>query len=109
MPRADSVLQLSISRSHGEKDGFIEVQTILRAQVKPPLLFIFQAQEEPIWSPLDTGPEEHSGTRPFQFLPAARADPVTKLMKSWSLRVLTHKLTGRSSKTRNSKTRKYHR
>lgn len=39
----------------GEKAGISEVQSILRAQWRPPLLLTFLAQVEPAWCSLDTG------------------------------------------------------
>jgi len=47
------VSQFSVPRSRGEGAGFSEVQTSLRTEVRPPLLFIFLAKKETSWSSLE--------------------------------------------------------
>jgi hypothetical protein len=53
-PGADPVPQLSIPKSHMKRVGFPGVLTHLRAQVRPPLLLKFLAQEGPAQSHEDT-------------------------------------------------------
>lgn len=74
---ADPVPQLSVPRSPGKTSGLSEVQTLLRLQGRSQLLLIFLTQEEPNWSPQDTGTKEPSGTGFFRFPLAPRADPMT--------------------------------
>ena len=67
---ADPVPQLSIPKSHQERAGLPGVLTHLWAQVRPPLLLKFLAQEGPTQSHQDTGTKEQPGTGSFWFLSA---------------------------------------
>jgi len=49
--------QLSVCRSCEEGAGISEVWTILKEQVRAPLLLTFLAYKEPAWSTLDKGTE----------------------------------------------------
>lgn len=88
----------------GERAGFSEVLTFLRAQVKPLLLLTFLSQEEPSWSLQDTGTENQLVTGCFWFLFVLGANPVTQFSvpkypwkRSGLPVVLTYRLTGGSN------------
>jgi hypothetical protein len=53
--------------------------TYLRAQVRPPLLLKYLAQEDPAQGPQDPGTEECLGTGPLQFPCAPREDPMPRV------------------------------
>jgi hypothetical protein len=57
-PGADTGPQFSIPRSHWEVTGFPGVLTHLEAQIRPPLLLKYLAQERPVQSTQDTGTNE---------------------------------------------------
>ena len=112
-PGADPVPQLSKPKFLWERAGLPGVLTHLRAQVRPPLLLKYSAQEGPSWSPQDTGTEEQPETRCFQNLSASGADLVPQLSipKSHQERtglpgVLTHRLTGGTSHSQRQKDQK---
>jgi len=106
------VIQLSEHTPHGGRAGFLEMRTIMKAQVRLPLLLTFLAQEEPPRSALDKGTKEQFGKGFFQFLPTPRADPVPphsihrspwekdSLQECWHTGLQMGQATVRDSKTR---------
>jgi hypothetical protein len=63
-------------RSHQERAGLPKVRTHLRAQVRPPFLLKFLAQEKSAQSHQDMGIKEEQKTGSFGFCLHPRADPV---------------------------------
>ena len=74
-PGTDPVPQLSTLRSHRERAGLSGVLAHLKAQVRPPLLLKFLAQEWPAQSHQDMGTKERPGIRSFQFATAPQSWP----------------------------------